>query len=384
MNSTTGRLLRGSSMMATVVVLSCLGVGWAAIAASAQNASRPGNPPARPAAQLAPARPPLPVVTADELAARRKLEAKIQDLGRAFPGAVGVAVRDLRTGWTTSWRGTSFFPQQSVSKFWVALTALEQVDSGRLDLGKTVVVRRADLTLFHQPIATKVDSDGYRTTLNDLMVRALTESDNTANDFLMRKAGGPEAVRDFLKRHNIEGVRFGPGERLLQSRTAGLAWKQEYSKGNAFYQARSKVPMSTRRAALERYLANPVDGATPLGIVDGLAKLKRGALLSPASTRLLLRTMSNTRTGRQRLKGGLAPGWELAHKTGTGQDLAGTVAGYNDIGLVTSPRGDSYAVVVLIGRTRAGVKRRQLLMNDTVRAVTAYDGRAGSLSYGAR
>ena len=41
----------------------------------------------------------------------------------AFAGEVGIAVREVDTGWTTSWNGDRYFPQQSVSKFWVAITA---------------------------------------------------------------------------------------------------------------------------------------------------------------------------------------------------------------------------------------------------------------------
>ena len=99
--------------------------------------------------------------------------------------------------------------------------------------------------------------------------------------------------------------------------------------------------MNVRQAAFERYLADPIDGATALGLVDGLAKLQMGELLSPESTRRLLAIMSNTKTGPQRLKGGLAPGWSCAHKTGTGQNLSGTTAGYNDVGILTGPDGRS-------------------------------------------
>ena len=311
--------------------------------------------------------------------ARAILDARIESLGRAFDGHVGLAVRDIQTGWTSAYNGTAYMPQQSVSKLWVALTAMEKVDQGELDLGRRVVVGRDDLTLFHQPIAALVKGDGYSTTLGDLLFRALTQSDNTANDFVLRSAGGPDEVRGFLDRHRITGVRFGPGERLLQSQTAGLSWRQEYSLGNAFYAARSRLPMSVRRAALERYLADPIDGATALGMVDGLAKLKRGELLSPESTQRVLAIMSNTRTGPQRLKGGLESGWSVAHKTGTGQNLSGTVAGYNDVGIVTAPDGRSYAVAVLIGRTSQSIPERQKLMNEAVRAVISYqnnlDGR---------
>ena len=49
--------------------------------------------------------------------------------------------------------------------------------------------------------------------------------------------------------------------------------------------------------------------------------------------------MSHTHTGPNRLKGGLQPGWTLNHKTGTGQELGGVQAGYNDIGILTAPDG---------------------------------------------
>lgn len=313
-------------------------------------------------------------VSPTEQAARDRLDSQVTSLGRNFPGRVGIAVRDLQSGWTTDWQGKVLFPQQSVSKFWVALTALERVDHGQLNLDAPVVVRREDLTLFHQPIAALVKGKGYETTLRRLMVRALTESDNTANDFILRRAGGPEAVRDFLRRHDIDGVRFGPGERLLQSQTAGLTWRQEYSVGNGFTRARAALPVDVRRSAFERYLADPIDGASALGLAEGLTQLHRGRLLSPASTDYLLSTMSHTKTGAQRLKGGLAPGWSLAHKTGTGQNYAGTTAGYNDVGIITCPNGHSYVVTVMIGRTTIPIPARQRLMNDVVRATIAYDG----------
>jgi beta-lactamase class A len=306
--------------------------------------------------------------------AQRALEARIRELGNAFNGDVGIAVRDVQTGWTTAFDGNTFFPQQSVSKFWVAITALDRVDQGQLDLDQRVTLTRSDLTLFHQPIAAQVGANGYTTTLNDLLFRAMTQSDNTCNDFVLRRAGGPEAVRAMFQRKGIEGIRFGPGERLLQTRLAGLdGWRPEYQ-GAGFYRARSGLPLSVRQAAFERYVHDPVDGATPIGIVDALARLQRGELLSAASTRRLLSIMSQTRTGAQRLKGGLAPGWRLAHKTGTGQVLGGTQTGYNDIGIVTSPDGRHYAVAVMIRRTAAPLGQRMALMQNTVRAVIGYHG----------
>jgi beta-lactamase class A len=279
---------------------------------------------------------------------------------------------------TTAFDGNTFFPQQSVSKFWVALTAFDRADQGLLNLEQSVTLTRSDLTLFHQPIAAQVGANGYTTTLSSLLFRAMTQSDNTCNDYVLRRAGGPEAVRAMFARKGIEGIRFGPGERLLQTRLAGLdGWRPEYQ-GAGFYAARSRLPLSVRQAAFERYVGDPVDGATPIGIVDALAMLQRGELLSARSTQRLLSIMSQTRTGAQRLKGGLAPGWRLAHKTGTGQVLGGTQTGYNDIGIVSSPDGRHYAVAVMIRRTGAPLGERMALMQNTVRAVVAYHGGGAS------
>jgi beta-lactamase class A len=311
--------------------------------------------------------------------AQQILDARIRELGRGFDGAVGIAVREIDSGWTASWRGEDYFPQQSVSKFWVALAAFNAIDAGILSPDDRVTIRREDLTLFHQPVAAEVGANGYTTSLDNLIFRAITQSDNTCNDTVLRTAGGPEAVREMLARHNIQGIRFGPGERLMQSQIAGLQWQPSYSVGRAFYTARNGVPAERRREAFQAYVADPIDGATPLGLVDGLARLQRGELLSPRSTARMLSIMQQTRTGRQRLTGGLAPGWRIGHKTGTGQVLGATQAGYNDIGILTSPDGRHYAVAVMIGRTSAPVPQRMALMQDVTRAVIAYheSSRAG-------
>ena len=336
-------------------------MGWVAFVLA-------GSIPAAQSAQI----PPRPALAA-ESAAHRILDARVRELGRGFEGEVGIAVREIDSGWTTSWNGARYFPQQSVSKFWVALTAFAAIDDGALSPDRRVTIRREDLTLFHQPIAAQVDADGYTTTLDNLIFRALTQSDNTCNDAVLRQAGGPRAVRAMIERNRLEGVRFGPGERLMQSQIAGLQWQSNFSVGRAFYQARSGVPADRRRSAFEAYIQDPIDGATPEGLVDGLTRLRRGELLSRASTERMLAIMSQTRTGRQRLTGGLAPGWRIAHKTGTGQVLGATQAGYNDIGILTSPDGRHYAVAVMIGRTAAPIPARMALMQNVTRAVIAFD-----------
>ncbi|MFA5970558.1 MAG: serine hydrolase [Sphingomonas sp.] len=315
---------------------------------------------------------PKPVFVAPKPVAPAGLASSIDALVRQFNGKVGVAVQSIDRGWSVDVNGGTRLPQQSVSKLWVALTVLDFRDSGRLTLDDPVTVTREDLTLFHQPIAAMVKGDGFKTTVGELLVRALTMSDNTANDRLLRFVGGPGAVRDVINRKKLGDIRFGPGERLLQSQTAGLAWKPQYAFGNGFIRARAELPVLERRKAYEDYVANPPDGAAPAAIATALTRLKKGELLSANSTQWLIGTMEESKTGRRRLRGAVPPGWEFGHKTGTGQDLAGRTAGFNDVGILTAPDGQSYTIAVMIGDTGRPIIERQALMQSVLSTVVAH------------
>jgi len=318
------------------------------------------------------ANPPRPYQDVDQREAPSPaLVSVIRNLGQSFNGHVGIAVRRVGADWTVAFNGNQLFPQQSVSKLWVSMAFLDAVDRGKLRLSDTTTITRKDLTLFHQPSAALVGNTGWTTTYSNLMNRAMMQSDNTCNDALLRAVGGPDAVRGFLARRFISNIRFGPGERLLQSATAGLDWRQDYSIGRNFYAARAKLPPSVRKKALDNYLANPPDGAAPASIVQALAKLKQGDMLSPSSTSALLSIMGEAKTGPQRIKGGVPPGWHYLHKTGTGQDLAPRSTGYNDIGIMTAPDGTSYAVAVMIGSTTEPIPVRWQLMQAVAKAVAA-------------
>ncbi len=305
------------------------------------------------------------------------LRDELSELWRTFPGKTGIAVRKIDSGpWTISFRGNDAFPQQSVSKLWVTLTILEQIDQGRLSYSTPVQIGLEDLAVFYSPTRDTVVSSGapVSRTIDQLIQYAITKSDNTANDVLLWRAGGPDAVRSFLARKQLGAIRFGPGERQLQSGIAGMTWQQSYSIGNRFFEARDKVPYETRRRALSAYLADPVDGAAPDAIVLGLDRLARGELLSPASTRYALDTLSRTSSGPNRLKAGVPAGWSFIHKTGTGQQLDPIATGYNDVGIMTAPDGTRYAVAVLIADTTASVPERMRLMQAVSRAVGRYHG----------
>ncbi|MCH2487805.1 MAG: class A beta-lactamase-related serine hydrolase [Erythrobacter sp.] len=326
----------------------------------------------------APEAEPKPVPTPDLVyiptEAERAFEQELEEIAASLDGTVGIAVTDVTTDRNYAIAGDEWFPQQSVSKIWVTLTALDEVDRGRLELDERVTIGPKDLTLFHQPIRNLVRARGsFSTDYADLIRRAITRSDNTANDRILRRVGGAEAVEGFLDEKGIAGVRFGADERSKQSAIAGLRWNQAYSVGNAFFDARDQVHEAARRAAFEGYLADPIDGATPVGITQALAALTRGELLSPSSTALIMATLGQTRSGPQRLKAGVPPGWSFGHKTGTGQFFDGEQSGYNDIGIMTSPDGRRYTLAVMIARTREPTLARMRMMQEVSQATAQFD-----------
>ena len=297
-------------------------------------------------------------------------QSDLERLARSFPGDVGVAVFDVGDGWLASWQGDRPFPQQSVSKVWVAVGLLDQVDRGLIDLGQSLTIQRQDLSVFSEPIQALVKPT-FTTTLDDLLVRAIRDSDNAANDLLIRNAGGVHRIQSILAAKGVAGVRLGMDEKHLQAVINGLTWKPEFAGTSALSLERSHLPMSVREATLANYVSHPIDGATPDGTVQGLAALARGKLLSPQSTDHLLGIMDKVRTGKHRLKGGLERGWMLAHKTGTGPDLRGASVGINDVGLLTAPDGHLYAVAVFIAHTRAGTPERLAFMQRVSELVEA-------------
>ncbi|MEN9718564.1 MAG: hypothetical protein RIQ99_1442 [Pseudomonadota bacterium] len=321
-------------------------------------------------AAVRPAHAAAPPFQADCSADPAALQHDLTAISRAFNGKVGIAVAKAGCNWVVGDRLDEYFPQQSVSKLWVSLTVLDAVDAGQMHLNDPITIRPNDLTLFNQPLRWEVLEKGQVVRpVETLMGNALAFSDNTANDRLLWTVGGPDRVRTMLKDKQIDGIRFGPGERLLQSHISGLQWSQELSLGSNFEQARARLPLDQREASLERYVADPIDGAKPAGMARALARLAAGQLLSPEATGVMMGILAKTHSGPRRLKSAAPAGWKVYHKTGTGQELRGVATGYNDVAIMETPDGSWYSVVVLVGRTTLSIPARMDMMHDVVGAL---------------
>lgn len=303
----------------------------------------------------------------------KKLNAEVQVLaGRAKPGVLGAGLMNLESGEHWTFNGERRFPMQSVFKAPLAAAVLSEVDGGRLSLDEVLPVGEMDLAPPFSPIADAWPArQAY--SVRELLEACAGQSDNTAADLLMRRIGGPGAVTAWLQSKRIDEVRIDRYERELQPEASGLSPFRPDWRGAKFMEVREAVPPDLRRAALERYMADPRDTATPRGMLTFLGKLDAGELISPVSTRLLLRIMTDTKTGPLRLKAGFPSDAVVAHKTGNGGTVLGVSPAANDVGLISLKDRRTYAAAVFVSGTTLDEPGRDRLIGDVARLM------AGSL-----
>jgi beta-lactamase class A len=171
-------------------------------------------------------------------------------------------------------------------------------------------------------------------TLREIIRLAVGQSDNGAEEILVRLVGGPPAVQNYMHAIGIAAFHLLYSERDLD--------RDE----NLQYQ----------------------DWIEPAAAVQLLERLVNNPPVSPVANAFLLQTMTDAVTGPGRLRAGLSPGTILAHKTGSSGTHGGITAATNDIGLITLPDGRRLAIAVLVTDSRAD--------EDTREAVIARIGRA--------
>ncbi|MDP1737673.1 MAG: class A beta-lactamase [Caulobacter sp.] len=303
------------------------------------------------------------------------LDREIGDIAAgAQPAMIEVAVQNLDGGEMWAWNGDRAFPMQSVFKAPLGAAVLAEVDAGALSLDEVLTIREQDLSPPYSPVADAWPAVSTYT-VRDLLARAVGGSDNTAADVLMKRIGGPGVVTARLQTWGLKELRIDRYERELQPEIYGMAsFRLEWKGWPAFKAARDSIPEDARRAATARYLADPRDTVTGSGALNFLRKLAVGELLSPRSTALLLKIMTDSPTGPNRLKAGLPAGATLAHKTGTSGTDLGLTPVVNDIGIVTLKDGRRYAVAVFMTASPHEEAARDKVFADVMRVVVRAAG----------
>ena len=297
------------------------------------------------------------------------LEGKIAALAGEAGLRVGFAAVDLVKGRTAFVRGGELFPMQSVTKLPIAVAYLRMVQGGQAKLDARVRLTAGDISPGRSPLADKLRRRPTVFTARQLMEHMLLNGDSTATDALMKLAGGPEKLQTIVRSFEIEGLRVDRYERDLQPQALGLELKGAYGDDAALDKAVEALDETKQRAALTRFIRDPRDTASPRAIATLFFKLQSGHLIQPRFAMLVLDLMRRTRTGEDRLKGGMLPGWTFAHRGGTSRTVLGTTAVFNDAGLATNKQGAKLAIVLFIEGATMAAEELARFHRATSRAV---------------
>lgn len=266
-----------------------------------------------------------------------ELQNQIREIAAIAKGKVGVSATVLETGESVSFNADIQFPMQSVYKFPIAMAVLKQVDDGKLKLDQKVRIEKSDFVRAGQrsPIRDK-NPNGVELSLSEILRFAVSESDGTASDVLMRVAGGAEPIQAYLNSLSINQMIVANTEKEI-----GQDWETQYR-----------------------------NWASPEESVALLRALHEKRDISEQSQKLLLKFMIESPTGLKRLKGLLPKDTVVAHKTGTsGTNEKGITAATNDIGIITMPNGKHLAVAVYVSDSPADESTREEVIAKIAKAV---------------
>lgn len=297
--------------------------------------------------------------------AEATLHREMQRIAPLSGGVLGVAAIHLESGRTFFHNADEPFPLASTYKVPIAVQALTLVEQGKLDLDRMVVWDTTDLhigseafLLFRKP--------GFALSVRNMLETMLILSENNSTDWMLRLAGGGEAVTKRLRDLGITDVRIDRPTAEIIAHPYGITdiWSADGKFSRSKWESQMGALSKARRDSAAYYYArDPRDHGSPKSMMTLMARIWKGEVLNRTNAALLLDIMYRCETGNARIKGMLPPGTRVAHKTGT---YAGTV---NDVGIIDLPDGTHVAIA-------AYVKKSDKVQGPDLEAAVAQAARA--------
>jgi beta-lactamase class A len=243
------------------------------------------------------------------------LKADIEQLIGDIPVTFGVAIKYFESGETLLLNNDRTYQLASVFKIPVLVTAIQQVDAGRLRLDD-----RIELMDEHKTSPSGILpylGEGLQPTIKDLLMLMIIISDNTATDMVLNLIGGPNAVNASLRE-----LGFDAGELNITMSVHDL-FEDVLGTSECFLR-RSEVmaAMKERSVNFEGAVyreGSTVNVATPGAMTSLNEMIFRGQVASREACDVALDILLH-QTLNARLPSKIppdAPDVEVAHKTGT-------------------------------------------------------------------
>jgi beta-lactamase class A len=271
-------------------------------------------------------------------ASESALQKQIGEIAADAHGKVSVACSLPGTSLSCDLNPKARPPMQSVFKMPLAIAILHMVEQDKLSLDQPIRFRPEDRFVPHaySPLQDKYPDANVDVPLRDLLQGAVSLSDNAAADILLRLAGGPKPVNDYIASLGVAGFQLLDGEHALH-RDVSAQYRNWFE---------------------------------PAGAVQLLRRISDHSPLTVEHTDLLLSWMRAATTVK-RLNGDMPPGTLVAHKSGTSDVDNGLAHATNDIGLITLPDGRRLAIAVFVTDSTADEATREKAIARIGRA--AYD-----------
>ena len=267
------------------------------------------------------------------------LRNKVAEIVTKKNAVVGVSIIGRNGKDNISLHGERHFPMQSVFKFHIALAVLSEIDKGKLSLDQKIEIGKDDLLPkdFWSPLRDE-NPDGGSFSIKSLIQYAVSHSDNTACDVLIRLIGTPKTVEEYIKKTGIEDIQITFNEKEMQAKWENMF--QNWTTPNAASQT------------LKLFYEN------------------KGKLLSKSSYDFFWKTNKETTTGKSRIRGQLPEETIVAHKTGwsgTNKET-GITAAVNNIGIVFLPNGEYFIISVFVSESKENFDNNEKIISDIAKA----------------
>jgi beta-lactamase class A len=268
--------------------------------------------------------------------AQSTLQQQIRSLAAAARGRVSVACSLPDSNLNCDLNPHARPPMQSVFKLPLAVAALHRVEQGALLLAQPVRFLPSDRILPkpYSPLQDRYPEAGVDVPLRELLRLAVSLSDSTAADVILRTIGGPAVVNAYLQSIGVTGFHLQDNEQVLHH--------DEKAQYRSWFE--------------------------PAAAVHFLRLLSDRSPLGAEHTRILLEWMESSPTGPHRIKGDLPAGTVVMHKTGSSATVSGLTAATNDIGLITLPDGRRLAIAIFVSDSAAGDATRDAVISHIAAA----------------